>query len=301
MGKASVVTALRMQREATLRRLDGLDHAGWELRCTLPAGAGPVDGAPRVRDIAAHLVLADGEATRGRVAYGVVGRRRLRSARRWDPAAVGRIAALDPADIVALLRRRGEQLVGLAAATPAVLAGIPLGRSGARLPLTALLERRVLHEWGHDHDIALATGCHDIVPVPPTAEVADALVSAALCTLTERVLPAMDRTVGVVRLAVEVGARAGAVAEGRRVWGVDFARRQYGPRVVSAPDARIETTAVALALMAERRMDWCDTGDLVGIDGDADLAAALLDGLAGRQAPPSAGLRDVLGPTGTDG
>lgn len=299
MGKATIVAGLAAQRDATVRRLAALPEPAWTLPCPLPAPV-PGLGVPRVRDLVVHLVLGDECLASTRRLVGSDAARRLDRARRWDAAALQRFDAAATADLVDRLLDGGDRLLRIVGATPAVVGRLPI--RGRGLPVLRLLAMRVVHEWVHEHDIALATGVPGPVATQPAPDVAGVLTYALLERVADRVLPRIDRSSGVVRLVVDPEPSADAVPAGRLTWNVDFARRQFGVRVTATPDAKIETTAAALALLLARRLDWrAATPDHLRVSGDAELADALLGGLSdGRAAAMFVATTD-LAATGTDG
>jgi uncharacterized protein (TIGR03083 family) len=268
MGTTREVEAIRDQRSTTLRQLTQLEPAEWDVVCLPPW---------RVRDVVAHLVAIDEAAVSGRLLPLLREASGRADIERWNDVAVLRWADEPVSELVDALERLGSRLVVLAERIPGSLWRVPARTVFGRHPLGFLLARRVLDEWVHVCDIAAATG-RDIV-VPDGG--ADMLATAVLDALPTFLLPNLEPTVGVVRLVVHTGPIGddGEHAP-RRTWAVDFARRHYGPRVTARPDATVRMHAAALALRVEGRSA---TGPLaaVDVDGDADLAGALLDGLVG--------------------
>ena len=277
MRKAALIAALRTQRGATIHRLAALDEAAWG--CPTPLAPGPDGSPPTVAAVAAHLVLADEVALGPRP---VLARLLGRDDHRWDAASIARLAALTPGELLAALARRGETLARLANATAGAAGRVPVRGSLGRQPLLLWWYRRILHEWLHEHDIAVATGGATSTPTPDVAEV---LAAAVLHALPAAALPHVPVTTGTVRLLVDVApvqppddAELPPPAAGRRTWGFDFARKQYGPRVVGLPDASVWLHASGLALVAGHRTSWRDLPPAqLRIVGQHDLAAELLD------------------------
>lgn len=267
MRKAPVVAALRAQRVATLRRLAQLEEAHWEARCRQSL---------TVRQIAARLVAVDEAWATGRILRAVRAASDGDDFAAWGDSSAARWLAASPTELLEALVRWGDRVVRLVARTPSVVGQLPVQTWMGRHPLLYYTYRRLVDEWVHECDVVWATGPEPGVAVPdPEPGVADALATAVLHALPGTVLPHTDRTSGVLRLVVET-------EEGsRRTWGVDFARRQYGPRVTAAPDAVVRTDAATLTLLAEGR--WArpsvPAGRLI-VEGDQDVAHHLLDAVA---------------------
>lgn len=283
MGKATIVAASQALRAGTLAVLRPLHARGWEALC--PTGV-------RVRQVAARLVAVDEAAAGPRLPLV------LRAVAELDPAAP--YGATDhwqersPDELLEALERVGRRFERRVGALPAPAWRVRWGG----LAVAELVEARALAEWVAAHDVATATvpGPEPTPPVlVPPPEAADAIATAVLRTLPRAVLPAVPRTTGVLRLVVDVAhaeavAASGSLPVGRRhTWGVDFARRQFGPRVVAPPEAVIRTTAPVLALLSTGRVAWRSLpSDRFSVEGDVELAAALLDqwsgGSGGRRA-----------------
>lgn len=265
MRKAPATAALRAQRRATLRRLSQLPDPGWDAPC-LPGW--------RIRDVVAHLVAVDEASVKGRIlpALRADGRDAFE---RWNDASITGWADRSPEELCDALERWGDRLFTLAHRMPSAAAQVPFRAWFGRLPLLFLVYRRVLDEWVHECDIAWAS-CPDGSREPASAEpgVPDVLAAAVLYPLPHLALPRMERATGVVRLVVETG------NERRRTWGVDFARRQYGPRVTARPDAVVRVDAGTLALLAEGRWSLADLGQRLTVEGDDGAARDLLHALA---------------------
>lgn len=261
-----------------------LPDAAWELPCPVPH---PPPGVVRleeprrtVRDVVAHLLLIDEMVLRGGALRAWSGIRRLEHPGAWDLRRIEPLATLDVADLVALLARRGERFGRLIGAAPTALRRVPVPGPFGRLPLSALVGRRVLHEWLHEHDIAAAT--QGPVPFMSTA-VSCVVADAALQLLPVVGLPGMDVKQGVVRVVVTCGAVQGAPV--RRIWGVDFARRQYGPRVVRPADAIIRVDAATLALLTNGRGNRVAGASCPDVEGDGDLGLHLLEAWSSAAVP----------------
>lgn len=254
-----------------------LGDAAWELVCPVPvppAGVVRLDEPDRrVRDIVAHLLVIDEMILRGGALRTWSGMRHLEHPGAWDLRRIQPLAALPIPELVALLASRGERFGRIISAAPGPLRRVPVvGRHG-RLSISALIGRRVLHEWLHEHDIATATG--SLAPAP-SALVSTVVADAALQLLPLEGLSRLGADRGVVRIVVDCTGGAGSSAVSR-TWGIDFARRQYGPRVVASADATIRVTAPALALLANGRGDRLGEGRCAEMEGDTDLAAVLLE------------------------
>jgi uncharacterized protein (TIGR03083 family) len=289
MRKTPVLAAMTAQRAATISRLAVLGGAEWERICLPPW---------TVHDVVAHLVSIDEAAVSGRLLPVLLRAPDRRAIERWNDATVLAYRDRTPGELIAALARWGRRLQRLTRLVPTVLGQARVRGPFGRQPLMYLLYRRVLDEWVHEHDVAAATGAPGeadaaLLPALPRQVVGEALSSAVLASLPQLVLPAVDRSVGVLRLTVDRAPfRAdGTPADGgvavHRMWGVDFARRQYGARVLTRPDVEVRTSAPILALLAEGRADWRQLpSTLLAVEGDADLAAAFLDAV-----PPGAALR----------
>jgi hypothetical protein len=285
MRKRPVLAACRAQRTATIVRLAGLEPADWDRPC-LPSW--------RVRDVAAHLVAIDEGAVTGRL-LPVLARAPDRAAiERWNEASIARYAALTPGDLLGALSAWGQRLQRVGRVLPSLLLQTPVRGPFGRLPLVYLLYRRVVDEWVHECDVAAVSAPQPVplVPAEPAPVVGDALTAAVLVALPRLALPAIPLARGVVRLTVDAQAPPDGGPPGetprqgvaRHVWGIDFARRHFGPRVTTPPDALVRTTAGVLTLMAEDRLRWADVRDeLLVIEGDEALAAAVLDALPPRR------------------
>jgi hypothetical protein len=277
--KDTLIAAVYAQREATLRRVATLPDRGWDLPCPVPAtpeGVVRLDvPVRRVRDLVAHLIVVDELVLRGGPLRSWMNLRRLGSSGTWDPHQIRPLAQRSPTDLVTLLARRGERFAQLAAAAPAAVGHLPLRGPFGRQPLLHTVARRVVHEWLHERDLGVAQG---LAAKDPARVVGEAIADTVLSGLPATTLPhlALDR--GVVRLQLTLEPDGPTPAPPRR-WSVDFARRQYGPRVTAAPDATVCMTATALGLLATHRATPAEPDLGLRIDGDADLAGALLDAI----------------------
>jgi uncharacterized protein (TIGR03083 family) len=278
--KATAVAALREQRQATLQRLAALDVADWDLPC-LPGW--------QVRDVVAHLLAVDEATMTGRLVRPLLGATDRRAFERWNDEALLRWRGADPEMLLAGLARWGERVQRFVRTTPAVAGRLPIRGPFGSQPLLFLAYRRVLDEWVHNEDIAaVTTSVQGPVRTEHTAAVAESLADAVLGTLPMLSLPRVQRPVGAVRLVIDLVLPGGSPAQvplAPRVWGVDFARHHYGPRVTTDPDATVRLSAAALALIAEDRVRWQDLAEpWITIEGDKALAEQLLDAV-----PPEPG------------
>ncbi|HVL99895.1 MAG TPA: maleylpyruvate isomerase N-terminal domain-containing protein [Egibacteraceae bacterium] len=265
MRKTAAVAALRAQRVATVRRLAGLPDGIWHTPC-LPHW--------RVGDVAAHLVAVDEAFATGKIHQAL---RRAGDlwefdhgddATRWDDR--------EPAELLQELERWGKRLATVADRLPTVVGRLPMPGWLGRQPLLFFAYRRVLDEWVHECDVAWATDSTSRQePVAVEDAVGDVLALSVLSVLPHVGLPRARRTSGVARVVVDTGG-------GRRLtWGIDFARRQYGPRVTARPDAVVRTDARTLALVAEQRWAWQGVdAEHLTVDGDEAVATDVLDLLA---------------------
>lgn len=265
MPKA-LVESLRAQRAATLQQLERLGSEQWEAPCLPPW---------RVRDVVAHLVAVDEASLTGRAVV-VLQYRDRAAVERWNDRSALKLAAVDPEDLLQRLRRAGARMASVTRLLPPVLDRFRVTTAFGRLSLRSLLCVRVLDEWVHSVDIADVTGVPSTLP----ASVPQALATAVLARLPGVTLPLVQRPVGVLHLEVGIGER-GQWQGHTRHWGVDFARRQFGPSVRGAADATVQVHASTLALLAERRISWREAlpGSLQ-IEGDPEVAAGLLDVIA---------------------
>lgn len=272
MRTALLATAIRTQRAETVAILERVAAAG--------------DAAPdAARQLAAHLLAGDAALVRGRVGallrippepgplIGV------------NPVATARWQDEDLRRLPRLLERSGERLarrVRLAAP----LGRVPLRGAAGRWSLRGLVAWRVLDEWVRAGDLVRGVGAGDADDAPPVDAVRGrVLADVVLGTFPRRVLPRLPRAAGAVRLVVElatpVAEEVGLALGPRRTWGIDYARRQYGPRVTAAPDAVVRVTAPALVLVAAGRVAWRRLPEeALRIDGDAAAAADVLDAVA---------------------
>lgn len=288
---ATLLEAVYQQRAATLHRCAALADAQWDLACPVPQGPAAGPAVRRVRDLVAHLITVDEQLLRGGVLGAWAGRGTADDAHSWDLSG----AAMPTGDLLALLARMGERFATLATAAPALVGRMRAPGAFGRQSLWQLVARRVTHEWLHEQDIA-AAGDTPVAPVaPPSRVVADVVAETVLCDLPAVALPQAAVTAGVVRLVIAVTPRDVGATLPPIVWGVDFGRRQYGPRVVAQPDAVVRTDAVALALVASgrRRLGWHDPA--WAVTGDRDLAAALLETVGPSRAPVEAGRPPLAG------
>jgi uncharacterized protein (TIGR03083 family) len=266
MGRGTLVAALREQRRVTLDLLAGLDEAAWEQPCLPPW---------RVRDVVTHLIALDSAAVTGRLLPFLRTAKDRRDIERWNEQVVGRAAAVPSSRLLEDLERVGARLATVSARIPRLLWRIPVRTVFGRHPLHFLLARRVLDEWVHSVDVARAAGLPEPRPVPH----ADVLAPAVLDALPALALSGLDVSAGVVRLVARTGElHDEGEHEPRRTWGIDFARRHYGPRVTATPDATVRLHAAALALLVEGR----EVGGYgpVLLEGDEELARRTLAGLA---------------------
>lgn len=272
----TLVCATFEQREALLRRMARLTDDAWDLACPVPAPPADVvrlePPSRTVRGVIAHLLLIDEMVLRGGALRAWSGIRRLEHPGAWDLRRIQPLAALDVAELVTRLARSGERFGRVIGAAPSALRRVPVPGPFGRLPLSSLVGRRVLHEWLHEHDIAMATQ----TSAPEMSLPVGVVVADAVLQLLPAVgLPRVAAGQGVVKLVVTCGRHAGATT--RRIWGVDFARRQYGPRVLRPADAVIRVEAGALALLTNGRGDRLPPGACPDVEGDADLGRQLLD------------------------
>ena len=280
----TLVCATYQQREALLRRMARLPDAAWDLACPVPQ---PPPGVVRleephrtVRDIVAHLLLIDEMVLRGGALRAWSGIRRLEHPGAWDLRRIEPLAGLPVADLVTLLARHGERFGRLIGAAPSALRRVPVPGPFGRLPLSSLVARRVLHEWLHEHDVAQATqGPEPSMPAPISCVVADAVLQL----LPAVGLPRMDVERGVVRVVVSCGSSDGVAV--RRTWGIDFARRQYGPRVVQPADAVIRVDAASLALLTNGRGDRVAETACPQVEGSTGLGMQLLEAWSSSAVP----------------
>ena len=284
MRKDTFVAAVYDQRAALLRRVATLADADWDAVC--PAPAPPADvvrlDTPRrtVREVIAHLLVVDDLVLRGGAVRSL---RRLEHPGGWDLRRVGPLARQSPTDLVTMLARRGERFGRLVSNAPAAAHRVPVPGPFGRLPLGSLIGRRVLHEWLHEQDIAAATGAH--LSLPSSAAVGRVLAETVLAMLPAEALPCIDADQGVVRIIADATGTDSAGNAERVVWGIDFARRQYGPRVLRPADATIRVEAAALALMAHGRGERLGSQPCVQVEGDDGLARCVLDALESRATP----------------
>lgn len=261
-----------------LRRLDGLGEADWEQVCPAPAPAADVvrldDPQRSVREVVAHLLVSDEIVLRGGSIRALTGRGGLEHPGAWDLRRIAPLASAPPAELVALLAERGRRFGRLVRAAPAPLRRIPVRGPFGRQAPAQLVTRRVLHEWLHEQDIAAAAPGADSGPTAAPA-VAEAVADAVLGLLPGDVLPRIALAEGVVRLLVEFGGD-GSQGQHRCEWGLDFGRRQYGPRVLRRPATTITMAATTLALLAHGRSERLPAEPCVDVEGDGELAEALL-------------------------
>jgi len=276
--KSTLLTAVYDQREALLRRVALLDDTDWDLPCAV---AGPAATRP-VREIVAHLLLADALILSGAVGARWQRTGRLQMPGSWDPAPLRAMAQLPVSALVTLLAQRGEKVARLIARAPLASWRLPVAGPAGRRPAAQLWADRVVHEWLHEHDIA---GCSaDQAPVAMRPATVSLATDAVLRTVADAVLPTVSLDHGVVRLVVRGDASS-------RTWGVDFARRRYGPRVTAAPDAQLRLTPQDLVLIVNGRGDRVPNS--IDVTGDPDLAGRLLEALAAPAATASSLCRDV--------
>ena len=271
MRKKSVVAAMRSQRAATLAVLSALDVWSWDRRTV---------GGASVRDVVARLVALEEGLVRGRCVLVVRRARTLDELARWCEARAIRHRNRAPDELLAALRSSGERVAAVVARLPGFAWRMrwrsPLGRQ----PLLHLLCCLVLVDWLAEQDI-LDSGQSGLDPVRAREGAgldpvrAKALSVAVEATLPAVVLPRVERSAGVLRVVIETG------GDTRHVFGVDFARKQYGPRITARPDAVIRIDAATFALTARGRTAWRETQHgTIRLDGDEDLAMGFLDALA---------------------
>ncbi|GEM_PF-5764792 len=257
MEKQAILEGMAAQRRQTVDRLGGTATV-WEH--VMPNGVS-VGGA------ASWLVDADGQAARGR--FGALAGP-VPQATADDPG--GEPAS--PVEVLEALEAGGQRLRERLRRMPRALWGLVTATApGQRLTLAEALARYVQREWT---TLAHPLGDHDEAPggvLLPPGPASLVITDAALARLPVEVLPHAVPRVGVVRL--EVAPLPGSAPI--RWWGVDFARKHYGPRVTALPDARVEVWGGALARVLDGAVDWQDLeGDGLAIEGDRELAAACL-------------------------
>ena len=254
MEKQAILEGMAAQRQQTVERL-GTSEAVWEH---------VMANGLRVRDVAAWLADADVRGARGRI--GAL----LESV---TPAAGERTGA-DPATLLEALEGGSRRLRARLQRAPRPLWGVVASTApGRRLTLPEALACYVQREWA-----ALASPLGDGeqaaggVVLPPAAA-SLVITDAALARLPVEVLPHAAPRVGVVRL--EVAPLPGCAPT--RWWGVDFARKHFGPRVTALPNARVQVWGGALARVLDGDVAWSELeGDGLVIEGDRELAAACL-------------------------
>ncbi len=260
------VGAFERQRSATLGLLAQLTDDLWDLPC---------GDAWRVRDVVAHLVVLDQAAARVRHLRQVRRAASIAEVEALDEDDVRELAQQPPSELIAALERSGERLVAVWERIPGLVWRLPVRTLYGRHPLSLLIARRMLDEWLHLVDIARAAKPDVPQPIPCPA----LLASAVLDALPALYLPRVPVEKGVVRLVVSTAARPGSGIQGlHKTWGVDFERRQYGPRVTRTPDATVSLHASALALLTSGRS--VDGYGPVAVTGDRALVDQLLDGAA---------------------
>ncbi len=273
MAKASVLAGLDAQRRVTLQRLGKLSPAEWRQ---------PTNSGLTVAELASWLAAVDEAAVRGRL--GALGSPRPgvtspgNSAADATPhlvssASVAGVLARDdaapnPATLLHRLERAGARLERGARLLPGVFWRTRVeSDDGLRRTLVLLLRLRLLREWVAVSDPALGPPAR---PVPPVAR---ELAQAALERLRTEVLPHAGISVGVIRLVLEEIPGQ----PGERMWGVDFARKHYGPRVEAAPDAVVRTWSGALARLLEGEVEASGLApEELRVEGDRTLADAWL-------------------------
>lgn len=293
----ALACAVYEQRESLLRRVATLTDAEWDLVC--PAPAPPADvvriDEPRrsVREVVAHLLVVDDMVLRGGAFRAWAGLRRLEHPGGWDLRRISPLAELPVSELVTLLARRGERFGRLVSEAPGAVRRLPVPGPFGRQPLAGVLSRRVLHEWLHEQDIAAATEESPGVAMSPS--IATVATGALLRLLPDAVLPRMSLNAGVVRVVVELAdERAAGGSVQRCIWGLDFTRRQYGPRVLAPADATVRVEAPALAMLAYGRGDRLGDGSCVTVDGDEAMAGAFLSALATPRTPaPCLGIAEA--------
>lgn len=262
MRKKPVVGALRLQRAATVHRLTGLPQDRWEAR---------IEGGSTIREVAARLIAVDEALARGRYFLAVRSAATPDDLTRWTLLRAAKWRDRPPDELLDALVRWGARTAAITSRLPAFVGQARIrGPLGAQ-PLLHVPYRCVLQEWLAERDICAALGQEE-APLDPV--VAEVLAVAVECALPAVVLPRVQRTVGVLRMVVEVG------DETRRVVGVDFARKQYGPRITAPPDAVIRLDAGTLALVSAGRLAWSEAGEQrIRLEGDESLAQVFLAAL----------------------
>ena len=289
MRSDTLIASILEQRESLLRRVAVLNDAQWDLVCPAPAPPADVvrldDPQRTIREVVAHVLVVDTMVLRGATVRPLAPQRRLEHPGAWDLRRIHPLTATSPTELVSLLEASGKRFARLVDSAPAPVRRVPVRGPFGRQPLARLITRRVLHEWLHEHDIAAATGATaDQASLPTTVAVAEALADALLQLLPGDVLPRTGLNDGVVRLVLDLG-EDGAGGVRRGIWGLDFERRHYGPRVVRPADAAIRLHAATLALLAHGRSDRLGPDRCVEVEGDSALAARLLQALGAPRVP----------------
>ena len=282
LDRDPLACAVYEQREMLLRCVATLSDQEWDAACPVPAppaGVVRLDEPHRtVREVVAHLLVVDDMVLGGGALRAWAGLRRLEHPGAWDLRRVRPLAALPVPELVTLLARRGEQFARLVSHAPSAVRRLPVAGPFGRSALAGLVGRRVLHEWLHAQDIAAAVD--PSTPAGMSRHVGAIATEAVLRLLPEAVLSRIPLAAGVLRLVVELPRDAGSGAIPRSIWGLDFGRRQFGPRVIAPANATIRVAAPALALLAHGRGDRLRTGPSVDVDGSATMAEAFLSALA---------------------
>lgn len=274
MRTALLATAIRTQREETVALLGAAVHGD----------AAAVEAAAQ---LAAHLLTVDAALASGRVGTILRIPPEPGPLMGTNPVAGARWQREDPTRLPQLLAGSGQRLARRTRAL-ALLGRVPLRGAAGRWSLRGLAAWHVLDEWVRAGDLDRVADAAADPGDPPLVDVVRGTVLAdvLLGTLPRRVLPRIDRSRGTVRLVVELaaaveGGDTGLAATPRRTWGIDFSRRQYGPRVTSPPDAVVHITAPALVLVAAGRRAWRGLpATALRIDGDRPAATDVLDGIA---------------------
>ncbi|MFO8076858.1 MAG: hypothetical protein ACQETV_01390 [Actinomycetota bacterium] len=255
MEKRTILEGMAAQRDQTVGRL-GDASVPWER--VMPNGLS-------VLDVVTWLVETDAVAGRGRL-------RALASVA--QPASTDD-PDLDPAPLLEALDAGGRRLRERLRRLPRALWAVATATGAqARLPLDEVLALYVQREWA-----ALAHPLGDLDEAPsgvvlPADPASLVITDAALARLPVEVLPRATPRVGVVRL--EVAPLPGSAPV--RWWGVDFARKHYGPRVTALPDARVGLWGGALVRILDGAVGWRELeGHGLDVEGDRDLAAACLE------------------------
>jgi uncharacterized protein (TIGR03083 family) len=256
--KQFVIDSIRAQRASTVRLLEDLDEAQWDIEVT-PGW--------RVREMAAHLLTTDEASLTGKLLALGVRRVPLEVIERWNDEQVKRWADRPIPALLHGLDAWGRRLARALAIPPAKVASAPFPSPFGRVSLLWLGMLRVFDEWVHSEDVRRALSL-------PSDDAPDVVLPVAKLVLAGIPIQTLPLVPDDAKGTVLVGFTDAPLAP----LGVDMSAHRFGTALTSA-DARVEAPAAALTMIAAGRDPWreAEAAGTLRIEGDRSVAESFLD------------------------